>query len=85
MARKPRATDLESSLESLEALVERMESGELSLEESLKAFEEGVRLTRQCQQSLQQAEQKVRVLMEQSEEAEPEPFDSPDESDADEG
>lgn len=78
MARKAQVTDLEASLESLENLVERMESGELSLEESLKAFEEGVRLTRQCQQSLEQAEQQVRVLLEHSEDAEPEPFETPD-------
>lgn len=65
---------LETALDNLESLVERMESGELTLEESLKAFEEGVRLSRDCQQALQQAEQKVRILLEQSTEADPEPF-----------
>ncbi|MEQ3683400.1 exodeoxyribonuclease VII small subunit [Alcanivorax sp.] len=65
---------LETSLDNLEALVERMESGELTLEDSLKAFEEGVRLSRECQQALQQAEQKVRILLEQNTEADPEPF-----------
>lgn len=80
MARKPKVTDLETSLDSLESLVERMESGEMSLEESLQAFEEGIRLTRHCQQALQQAEQKVRVLLEQTEDAEPEPFEGPDAS-----
>ncbi len=65
---------LETALDNLESLVERMESGDLTLEESLKAFEEGVRLSRDCQQALQQAEQKVRILLEQSSEAEPEPF-----------
>ena len=65
---------LETALDNLESLVERMESGELTLEESLKAFEEGVRLSRDCQQALQQAEQKVRILLEQSSEAEPAPF-----------
>ena len=49
---------LEQSLDSLEALVERMESGELTLEESLQAFEQGVKLTRECQQALSQAEQR---------------------------
>lgn len=78
MARKPKAIDLENSLETLEGLVERMESGDLSLEDSLKAFEEGVRLTRECQQALKQAEQKVQILMEQSEEAEPVPFPAAD-------
>ena len=65
---------LETALDNLENLVERMESGELTLEESLKAFEEGVRLSRDCQQALQQAEQKVRILLEQNSEAEPAPF-----------
>ena len=40
-----------------------MEDGDLTLEESLKVFEEGVKLTRECQQALVDAEQKVRVLM----------------------
>ena len=65
---------LETALDNLESLVERMESGELTLEESLKAFEEGVRLSRDCQQALQQAEQKVRILLEQNTEADPAPF-----------
>ncbi|MEQ3724958.1 exodeoxyribonuclease VII small subunit [Alcanivorax sp.] len=71
---KNAAPALETSLDSLEALVERMESGELTLEDSLKAFEEGVRLSRECQQALQQAEQKVRILLEQDSNAEPAPF-----------
>ena len=65
---------LETSLDNLEVLVEKMESGELTLEDSLKAFEEGVRLSWECQQALQQAEQKVRILLEQNTEADPEPF-----------
>lgn len=56
----------EASLEKLESLVEQMESGELSLDESLKLFEEGIKLTRQCQQALSSAEQKVNQLMEKS-------------------
>ncbi|MAX57042.1 MAG: exodeoxyribonuclease VII small subunit [Alcanivoracaceae bacterium] len=71
---KNTAPALETALDNLETLVERMESGDLTLEESLKAFEEGVRLSRECQQALQQAEQKVRILLEQSVEAEPAPF-----------
>ena len=47
-------------------MVEQMEDGELSLEESLKAFEQGVKLTHECQQALQEAEQKVQLLSEQS-------------------
>ena len=60
------ALDFEASLEKLEQLVERMENGELALEDSLKAFEEGVKLTRQCQQTLNAAQQKVQRLMEQN-------------------
>ncbi|AFT69152.1 Exodeoxyribonuclease 7 small subunit [Alloalcanivorax dieselolei B5] len=69
---------LEESLDNLEALVERMESGEMTLEESLRAFEEGVKLTRQCQQALSRAEQKVQILLEQDPDAEPAPFEAPD-------
>ena len=71
---KQAAPALETSPDNLESLVERMESGDLTLEESLKAFEEGVRLSRECQQALQQAEQKVRILLEQNTDAEPAPF-----------
>lgn len=56
----------EQSLEKLEKLVERMEQGDLSLEESLKTFEEGIKLTRECQQALAQAEQKVKMLIEKN-------------------
>ena len=58
--------DFEQSLGQLERLVGQMEEGDLSLEESLKAFEAGVKLTRECQQALQNAEQKVQLLMEQN-------------------
>ena len=64
MAKKAQtSSNLEKTLETLEALVEKMESGDLSLEESLQAFEQGVRLTREAQQALQAAEQKVRILL----------------------
>ena len=56
----------EASLEKLEKLVERMEAGDLTLEESLKTFAEGVRLTRDCQQALARAEQKVKLLIEEN-------------------
>ena len=63
---KAKKIDFEASLGQLEQMVEQMEDGELSLEESLKAFERGVKLTRECQQALQEAEQKVQLLSEQS-------------------
>ena len=52
----------ESAMEQLETLVSKMESGDLSLEESLEAFEKGVHLTRFCQDQLQKAELKIQEL-----------------------
>ena len=69
---------LEKSLDELEALLKELESGELTLEAALAHFERGVKLTRQCQRALQEAEQKVEILLKKSPEAEPEPFDSPE-------
>ena len=54
--------DFESSLDELETLVEQMESGDLTLEESLQAFERGVALTRSCQSALKSAELRVQKL-----------------------
>lgn len=59
--------DFAAAMGQLEHLVERLESGELSLEESLKAFEKGVALTRHAQQRLDDAELKVRSLTENAE------------------
>ncbi|MBA4289908.1 MAG: exodeoxyribonuclease VII small subunit [Pseudomonas sp.] len=75
-ARKKAALDFEQSLTDLQNLVERLENGELSLEDSLTAFEQGVRLTRDCQAALAQAEQKVQILMERDGELEEAPFDA---------
>jgi exodeoxyribonuclease VII small subunit len=72
--------DFEKGLEELEQLVGRMEQGDLTLEQSLKEFERGVELTRNCQQALQEAEQKVEVLLQKSADAELSPFSSDDES-----
>lgn len=55
-------TDFEASIEALEALVAQMETGGMSLEESLTAYERGVGLYRRCQTALEQAELRVRVL-----------------------
>jgi len=68
-------TSLEQALGKLEALIERMESGELSLEESLASFEQGVTLTRRCHQALEQAEQKVKILTANTPDLATEPFD----------
>jgi exodeoxyribonuclease VII small subunit len=59
----PPIVDFEHSLDELEQLVARMEGGELSLDESLASFERGIGLFRHCQQSLEQAELRVRLLL----------------------
>ncbi len=61
-------------MEELEKLVEQMEQGDISLEDSLKAFERGIKLTRTCQQALQEAEQKVQILLEKNGQQTLEPF-----------
>ena len=55
--------DFEKALEKLEELVYSMEEGDLTLEDSLQAFEKGIKLTRECQAALKEAEQKVQVLI----------------------
>ena len=66
MAKAKNSVDFEEALDQLEELVEDMENGDLTLEESLKAFEQGIKLTRDCQSSLSQAEQKVQILIEEN-------------------
>lgn len=66
MAGSKKSLNFERNLEQLEALVSDMESGELSLEDSLSAFEKGIKLTRECQSALQKAEQKVQKLIEEN-------------------
>lgn len=66
--------DFEQQLKKLEALVTQMESGDLTLEASLQAFEQGVLLTRSCQQQLNAAHQRVSRLQESQGQAVFEPF-----------
>ncbi len=75
MTRKPAKFNFEDALENLAELVEAMEEGELSLEESLKAFEQGIKLTRECQVALENAEQKVQLLVNSDDIPEAEPFE----------
>ena len=70
--------NFEKALENLEELVSSMENGELSLEDSLKAFERGIKLTRECQTALKDAEQKVQDLI--NEEGDTEDMESEGES-----
>lgn len=67
----------EQSLEELEQLVGKMEAGDLSLEQSLAAYERGVGLYRECQQALEQAELRVRLLTDPAQPDTAEPFDPP--------
>ena len=69
-----KAVPFEESLAELEQLVERMEQGNLALEESLKLFERGVQLTRTCQKALKEAKQKVHILLEENGEPTLHPF-----------
>lgn len=75
-SKEKKAVDFEQQLASLEALVESLEGGELSLEESLKAFEQGIKVARECQTALKDAEQKVEVLTKQGDQLISQPFDS---------
>jgi len=68
--------DFEKALQELEGLVEKMEAGELSLEDSLGHFERGIELTRTCQKALKAAEQKVQILLEKDGNQEPASFES---------
>lgn len=83
MAGESQPADFESSLNELEQLVERLERGDLPLDEALKTFERGVALTRHCQTSLKAAQQKVDILLKRSGRPEAEPFAAPDEDSSD--
>jgi exodeoxyribonuclease VII small subunit len=59
---KPKESGFEATIAELEALVARMEAGDLPLDEALKSFERGIQLTRECQAALQAAQQRVQIL-----------------------
>ena len=73
---RKKTANFEKSLDALESVVEEMEAGDLSLDAALKAFEKGVKLTQECQQALDEAEQKVSILMGTDPEQDPVPFNS---------
>ena len=75
MPRKKKTPALEEALNELEQLVEDLEQGDQPLEASLKSVERGVELTRICQQALDEAEQKIRILSGEHPAAELEPFE----------
>lgn len=64
MATKKTSLNFEKSLNELEGLVDALEKGDLSLEDSLQTFEKGIKMTRACQEALESAEQKVKILLE---------------------
>lgn len=66
MARKKTGNQFEDSLKKLESIVEKMEEGELTLEESIQHFEEGVALSKHCQEVLDGAEQKIKILLQKN-------------------
>ena len=76
---KKKPIDVEKSMAELEKIVEQLETGELSLDKSLKQFEKGVRLSRECQAALSDAEQKVQLLLDSElSEVDPESLTKPD-------
>lgn len=74
----PSDIDFEAAMGELETLVEKLEQGEFSLEESIRQFERGIELTRLCQNALRAAEQKVSRLAGNGDAATLEPFDLPE-------
>lgn len=76
MVAKRKKLDYEAAIAELETLVERLEQGDISLEESLKLYERGVLLSRDCQEALQAADQKVQLLMQQAGQANLVDFDT---------
>lgn len=84
MPKKPESQnkpDFERSLARLEEVVHKLESPQLSLDESMKLFEEGVELSRECQKQLEEAEGKVEILLKKADgKLSPEPFEPDGES-----
>jgi len=80
MSRTKRAPDFEKSLAELESLVEKLEAGDLPLEEALKSFERGIGLTRDCQSALDAAQARVEILLKRDGESRLEIFDAEDDN-----
>ncbi len=78
MASEQQLPEFEQALAELEAVVERLERGDLPLEEALRVFERGVELTRHCQSALKAAQQRVDILIKRNGQTEIEPFTTPE-------
>ena len=81
--KKTKIFDFEANMQELAEIVEKIEGGELSLEEAMQEFEKGVKLTKNCHVALQTAEQKVKILLEQAGNYTLEEFADPENDDAD--
>jgi exodeoxyribonuclease VII small subunit len=80
-AEPPKKGDFEKSLTRLEEVVKRLENADLSLDDSMKLFEEGVKLSRECQKQLEEAEGRVEILLKKADgKIVAEPFDPGDEN-----
>ena len=82
MSRDSKPLDFEQALSELEGLVERLERGDVPLDEALRTFERGVALTRHCQACLTAAQQKVEILLKRSGQPQVEPFEGATEEEA---
>ena len=82
MASEQQLPEFEQALAELEAVVERLERGDLPLEEALRVFERGVELTRHCQSALKAAQQRVDILIKRNGQTEIEPFATPEGAEA---
>ena len=68
--------NFEKSMENLENIVTELEKGELNLDESVKKFEEGMKIAKQCNNNLENAEKKITILLEKNGDFEEKPFDT---------
>ncbi|MBM4216145.1 MAG: exodeoxyribonuclease VII small subunit [Gammaproteobacteria bacterium] len=82
MSKTKRTPDFEKSLAELEAIVEKLETGDLPIEESLKSFEKGIALTRDCQGALDAAQARVDILLKRDGAASLERFDADEDDEA---
>jgi exodeoxyribonuclease VII small subunit len=81
LPKKKKSSNFEKDLQELEDLVEKMEGGDLSLEDSLVHFERGIALTRACQKALTEAEQKIQILLAEDGSQKLQPFSSDETAD----
>ena len=69
-------TSFENNIESLEKIITELEEGNLNLDESISKFEEGIKMSKQCNKILEEAEKKITILLEKEEKIEESDFDT---------